>query len=189
MSDEHTFVPVFRTLEVEDSSDNEMDEVHESHDVHDIKSIGHYTNSFPLNVTNIENSFGDMITSMPSDQSVNNRILVVLDCANIGWFYGNGKCFSSQGLINTFEYFSKIPIECELVAFIPSSYVRKKPTDGTTGNTKMKTEELEHLESLILNGKISVVPAGNILSCNLSCQCTSLLLYFIFQVITMIPIY
>jgi hypothetical protein len=76
---------------------------------------------------------------------------VVLDCANIGWAFG-GSCFSSLGIKIAFDTFQDLPIN--LYGFIPAPYVRRKPTDGSRGNSLMETEEWEILDQLIRSRKV-----------------------------------
>ena len=90
-----------------------------------------------------------------------NKLLVVLDCANIGWNYGKNELFNVHGLELVLDYFLKVSIICKVVAFIPSSYVRYRPSDGTRGNAKMMTEDIDKLESMIKECRISIVPAGD----------------------------
>ena len=90
-----------------------------------------------------------------------NKPLVVLDCANIGWSYGKNELFNVHGLELVLDYFLKVSILCKVVAFIPSSYVRYRPNDGTRGNAKMMTEDIDKLESMIKECRISIVPAGD----------------------------
>ena len=80
-----------------------------------------------------------------------NHPFVVLDCANIGWAFG-GSCFSSLGIKIAFETFQDLPIN--LYGFIPAPYVRRKPTDGSRGNSLMETEEWEILDQLIRSRKV-----------------------------------
>lgn len=138
---------------MEDASDDGMDEATDTAQcAHDVLS------NVNESKFSLEQTFGEMISFERNNDS---DILVVLDLANIGWFYGNGTSFSMEGLTKTFEYFSKVSKYCNLVAFIPSSYVRKKPGDGSKGNTKMRTDDLENLESMVQSGNVSVVPAGD----------------------------
>ena len=90
-----------------------------------------------------------------------NKLLVVLDCANIGWNYGKSELFNVHGLELVLDYFLKVSILCKVVAFIPSSYVRYRPSDGTRSNAKMMTEDIDKLESMIKECRISIVPAGD----------------------------
>ena len=90
-----------------------------------------------------------------------NKLLVVLDCANIGWNYGKNELFNVHGLELVLDYFLKVSILCKVVAFIPSSYVRYRPNDGTRGNAKMMTEDIDKLESMIEECRICIVPAGD----------------------------
>jgi hypothetical protein len=71
---------------------------------------------------------------------------VILDCANIGWAFG-GSSFSAIGLKIAYDALHDLPIN--LYGFLPASYVRRKPKDGTRGNSLMVTEDWEILDQLI----------------------------------------
>jgi hypothetical protein len=90
---------------------------------------------------------------------VNNLPVVVLDCANIGWSYGITD-YSSHGVIECFRYLDNFSNIINIIGFIPSSYVRKKP-QSSRGNAMMVTGEWEKLQSLIHDGRLVVVPAGD----------------------------
>jgi hypothetical protein len=77
---------------------------------------------------------------------------VVLDCANIGWAFG-GSCFSSLGIKIAFDTFQDLPVNA--YGFIPAPYVRRKPTDGSRGNSLMETEEWEIMDQLVRSRKVS----------------------------------
>jgi hypothetical protein len=91
--------------------------------------------------------------------NVDSSIAVVLDCANIGFAYGITK-FEIQGVVSAIKYFESFA-HVDISAFIPSSYLRRKPMDGTRGNTKMETDDLTILTTLVSSGKVTVVPAGD----------------------------
>ena len=111
-------------------------------------------------ITHIEkvtilNSFEEMVTDQPSQ---NKRTLVVLDCANIGWAYGESQ-FLADGIRIALDFFKLY--EVDVISFIPSSYVKKKPRDGSSGNSMMDTDDRQQLETLIRVGDVTVVPAGD----------------------------
>lgn len=87
-----------------------------------------------------------------------NLPFVVLDCANIGWSFGDTS-FSAIGLKFAYDYFNQFPLN--VYGFIPSSYVRKKPTDGSRGNCLMETNEWEIMNNLVKSRHMSIVPAGD----------------------------
>lgn len=124
-------------------------------------------------VPEILNSQGDDIAYNASEKESNplppeleSRVLVVLDCANIGHeFTGVGewvgdRSFSVEGLEKAFEYFSHLPVPCRIAAFIPSSYLSTKPKDGSKGNAKMITDDVVKLESMVRAGEVISVKTG-----------------------------
>lgn len=100
-------------------------------------------------------SFDEMVVDSPGDRET---LLVVLDAANIGYFYGNG-VFDANGIVFALDYFSILNIETK--AFIPSAFFRAKPRDGSKGNGLMETEELAILNELVGSFSLSVVPSGD----------------------------
>jgi hypothetical protein len=84
---------------------------------------------------------------------------VVLDCANIGWFFGC-ELFDMMGVLLALAYFESLGDLVKVTAFIPASYVRRKPNDGSRGNSLMQTSDWEQVNQLVLSKAISVVPAG-----------------------------
>lgn len=100
--------------------------------------------------------FADMVTETPSERPYP---LVVLDCANIGHFFGNNNGFDARGVQLALDYFRGMRIEVK--AFIPSSYIRIKPKDHSIGNALMQTDDVSLLNSLVDSLQVTVVPAGD----------------------------
>jgi len=71
------------------------------------------------------------------------------------------RAFSVTGIEKALEFFALVPVPCRIVAFIPSSYVRIKPSDGSRGNAKMSTDEIDKLEMMVREAAVSVVPTGD----------------------------
>lgn len=109
----------------------------------------------PAPSISVEHSFQEMVSEQPSQ---NKRTFVVLDCANIGWAYGDDH-FDVTGIRKALAFFAKYDVD--VVAFIPSSYLKKKPRDGGRGNAVMETDEREQLETLVRTGDVTVVPSGD----------------------------
>lgn len=126
----------------------------------------------------VQQAFSDMVYSTPADTvrdaqakgESEPRVSVVLDCANIGYSFGEGnnnstlsgspKRFCVQGVELALKYFEERRVKT--IAFLPSGLLRRKPTEGTGGaNALMQTEELERLFTLVEKGRITVVPAGD----------------------------
>ena len=103
----------------------------------------------------VQHSFDEMVADQPSQ---NKRTLVVLDCANICWAHGESQ-FDVNGIQIALAFFKSY--EVDVISFIPSSYVKKKPRDKSAGNSMMETEDRQHLEALIRMGDVTVVPAGD----------------------------
>lgn len=105
----------------------------------------------------VETAFSEMVEELPKDRS---RPLVVLDCANIGWMYGNNQRFSAAGVQLAVASLQKLNIDIK--AFIPIKYISIKPRRGQgDGNIIMETSDWEDLTVLVSRGVISVVPAGD----------------------------
>jgi hypothetical protein len=83
---------------------------------------------------------------------------VVLDGANIGWSFGRTS-FSAAGLVIALRFFESIKVDT--VTFLPASYVTKRPSDGSRGNSLMETEDVEILTALVDAGRLTMVPPGN----------------------------
>ena len=102
----------------------------------------------------IEQCFSEMILESPLQREI---ILVVIDCANVAYNFGNN-VFKAKGIEIAIKYLTALGIEFK--AFIPISYFRSKPRDKSKGNATMQTEDTEIIERLVAEGLISVVPAG-----------------------------
>ena len=117
------------------------------------------------------------------------NILVVLDCANIGWGYGINS-FKANGVQIAVEHFARFA-NTRVVAFIPSSYLRRKlmtgsrpvcfafqkgrqcrnsscrylhenvPATSAETNALMETDDTELLNELWHNRRLSMVPASD----------------------------
>lgn len=122
-----------------------------------------------LEKNSVEEVFADMVSETPAERS---KTLVVLDCANIGWFYGSD-VFNATGIriaISFFKQFSNV----EMRAFLPASYLRVKP-NGQTHNTQntssinnqhdnnaiMQTDDVEYLTELAGSALLTIVPSGD----------------------------
>ena len=73
--------------------------------------------------------------------------LVVVDGANVAYAYGQTLGRSEphvRGLSVVVQYFHDVRLRIVL----PAPWMRRKPTDGSSGNALMQTEQLETLESL-----------------------------------------
>ena len=114
-----------------------------------------YLNSSTTTTTSSSSSSSSIIQGPIFQQ---NFPFVVLDCANIGWSFGDSS-FSALGLQIAYNYFEQFSLN--VYGFIPSSFVRKKPIDGTRGNILMETDDWEIMNNLIKNRKMCVVPPGD----------------------------
>lgn len=102
---------------------------------------------------------------------------VVLDCANIGWSFGKTD-FSTEGLEISLRFFKSLDIHVagnnqqvnncvrntssvNVVGFLPASYIRRRPSDGSRGNAKMETDDLSRLDALVSTYDITLVPPGS----------------------------
>ena len=88
------------------------------------------------------------------------KIDVILDCANIGYAYAQNQCFSINGVDLALKYFESYGF-IRVTAFIPASYLRRKPRDGSKGNVLMETEDWTKLNALVESRRISPVPPGD----------------------------
>jgi hypothetical protein len=77
--------------------------------------------------------------------------VIVMDCANIGWAFGVDR-FSADGVARMIQYLSQF--EVSVIGFIPASYVRRRPKDGSRGNAMMVTEEWELLDGLVRSHQV-----------------------------------
>jgi hypothetical protein len=90
-----------------------------------------------------------------------NEIHVVLDCANIGYDYGQDD-FSAQGVYAALQYFKNARfLQLRVTAFLPAYMVRRKPTDGARGNAIMQTEDIELLQRLVEARELTLVPPAD----------------------------
>ena len=128
-------------------------DVKESHS--DIPSSVNLLYTSPQKEFSVHESFDDMVSEQPSEKQ---KILIVLDCANIGWAHGEDH-FSATGIRIALSFFAGC--NADIAAFLPSSYLKKKPRDGTRGNSMMETDEWEELTTLVRTGDVTVVPAGD----------------------------
>jgi hypothetical protein len=85
--------------------------------------------------------------------------LVVLDGANIGWFFGKTQ-FSARGISNAISYFEHLST-FNVVCFLPTRYLRAKPLRGDSSliNPVMETDDTEILDRLWKTDKLSLVPS------------------------------
>lgn len=111
-----------------------------------------------INQIAVEDSFSEMNVTNPSDYKVLSNIHVVLDCANIGWQYGDRKRFNAIGVSKAIYYFQLNG--CKITAFLPMNMVKKKPSNGK-GNSLMETEEFDILNSFVEDGILTLVPSGD----------------------------
>lgn len=107
----------------------------------------------PAPPATIEDTFAEMVVDQPVDRS---KILIVLDCANIGWNYGLDR-FSAKGVQLALDFFSAW--EVEVRAFLPESYMKK--------NSRCYLSQAEAYESHALLSRylvqrhLSLVPSGD----------------------------
>ena len=111
--------------------------------------------SIPQQEITVRHSFDEMVSEQPSERI---KTFVVLDCANIGWSHGENH-FSVEGIRIALAFFARYNVD--IAAFIPSSYLRRKPKDGSKGNSVMETDDWEQLSVLVRTGDVTVVPAGD----------------------------
>lgn len=141
----------FETLEVfEDSSDDnndlKMDLYPETPSVLDAND--------DINI--VRDAFSEMVSESTSQID---KIVVVLDCANVGWSFGMDH-FSAIGVDIAVKYFQSFEM-VQIYGFIPASFLRKKPSNGLKGNCKMETDDWTLLNDFVLNKIITLVPAGD----------------------------
>lgn len=112
-------------------------------------------------------SLEDALEGMTEEVSLRDKLLVVIDAANVGWAHGGGSFFSPRGVLVAIETIqnagTKGSREVEVMSFLPASYVRRRPQKGSniTGNALMVTEEWEMLDNLVSAGSLTLVPAGD----------------------------
>jgi Zc3h12a-like Ribonuclease NYN domain len=112
-------------------------------------------NAVPEHEISVRHSFDEMVSEQPSERK---KTFVVLDCANIGWAHGENH-FSSEGIRIALAFFARYNVD--IAAFIPSSYLKRKPSNGSKGNSVMETDDWEQLAVLVRTGDVTVVPAGD----------------------------
>ena len=113
-----------------------------------------------------EAEFGEMVTETeaegcPTPGSDPTDIVVVLDCANIGWMYGQD-IFCARGVQLAFDYFSPHHgVTC--IGFLPAAFLKKRPKHGSGSghNSVMQTDDWDILDNLRRARKIEIVPAGD----------------------------
>jgi Zc3h12a-like Ribonuclease NYN domain len=109
----------------------------------------------PEHEITVRQSFDEMVSEQPSERT---KTFVVLDCANIGWAHGENH-FSAEGIRIALAFFARYNVD--IAAFIPSSYLKRKPSNGSKGNSVMETDDWEQLAVLVRTGDVTVVPAGD----------------------------
>lgn len=110
-------------------------------------------------------SLEDAFSGMTEEIDKQNKIVIVIDAANVGWAYGNGIRFSPAGVILAIEYIKHVAesvLPVDVIAFLPASYMRKRPKNGSNimGNALMETEDWDLLNDLIGKGYLALVPPG-----------------------------
>lgn len=111
----------------------------------------------------MEDAFTEMAPEM---EHCVEKLIVVLDCANIGYDYGNQVEFNSLGVKIAIDFFSKHLVK--VVGFIPRHLLDVKPRVGIKAKTQYNIESnLKHadnssniLNDLVWQGKVSVVPSA-----------------------------
>jgi hypothetical protein len=139
---------IITTLEVFSDSSDESD-----------MDVNNTQPSHPEDEVEVDLSSSDIV-SKSFDNMTNSETqpLVVLDCANIGWCYGKSE-FLIDGIELSLHFFRQFDVR--VVAFIPASYIRSKPKDGSRGNGKMETDDITKLQDLVTTNILSIVPAGD----------------------------
>jgi hypothetical protein len=113
--------------------------------------------SEPLQIDQIADTFAEMADEVPSTRNV---LLLVLDAANIGWDYCEGKAFAAEGVLLAIEQLqASFGSLIDIRAFLPAHYCRQKPRDGTRGNALMQTESVDILNDLIDRRLLATVPS------------------------------
>lgn len=98
----------------------------------------------------MEETFGEMVVDHPVDRS---KVLIVLDCANIGWEYGIDS-FSVLGMQLAMDYL--MAMEVDIKAFLPASYMRKNGRRAFN-----PSEDVSLLDKLTADRTLCVVPSGD----------------------------
>lgn len=113
-------------------------------------------------IESLDDAFAEMVCGLEKGE----RVCVVVDAANVGWAHGNGVCFSPTGVsvaIDHIKSLSQLGDMVDIMAFLPASYMRKRPSkhSNVTGNALMITDEWEALDDLVGTGHLTLVPAGD----------------------------
>ncbi len=132
-----------------------------------------------LQAQQIQDYFSEMVDEGPEQRD---RLLIVLDAANIGWHYGCGESFVAEGVAIAVDNLSKFQIngnaacQCndglngnhlnqsrvlEIIAFLPFHYFRIKPRNGGYTNGMMQTENVDILEDLARAKLLAPVPSND----------------------------
>eukprot|EP01039_Chlorochromonas_danica_P010768 gene10768-11968_t len=107
----------------------------------------------PIPPATIEETFAEMVVDQPVDRS---KILIVLDCANIGWNYGLDR-FSAKGVQLSLDFFSAWAVEVR--AFLPESYMKKNTRCYLTQAEAYESHTL--LSHYLAQRRLSLVPSGD----------------------------
>eukprot|EP01040_Poterioochromonas_malhamensis_P022928 gene22928-27987_t len=83
------------------------------------------TMAFETDTDRVEAAFEEMVDTVPRERS--QRPLVVLDGANVGWHHGHHEFFSIAGLTHAIHDLTA-QYDVDIVAFLPASYFRSRPT-------------------------------------------------------------
>jgi hypothetical protein len=107
----------------------------------------------------LQDTFGEMVADSPGGRAVP---LVVLDCANIGWTYGQNECFDATGVYVAMQYFAQ-QLQLDVQGFLPASYLRARPrgTDPDRSSALMQTDDVALLTQLMGSGLLTIVPTGD----------------------------
>lgn len=113
----------------------------------------------------MEKAFNEMAPEMEANAE---KVIVVLDCANIGFEYGNQVEFIALGVKIAIDFFAKHNVS--VVGFIPRHFIDSK--SSTRKGSKLNTRNLYDISSikhtcdtssiltdLVWDGKVSVVPS------------------------------
>jgi hypothetical protein len=97
-----------------------------------------------------------------ADITSRKRLLLVIDCANVGMEYGRQDTFNFQGVEVAMAHFSsQLGVnDLEVMGFIPAKFYRRKPRDGIGSNALMITDDWETMNNRYMEGSLAVVPPG-----------------------------
>ncbi len=109
----------------------------------------------PYAPSSLEDVFAEMVIDTPANEE---NVLIVLDCANIGWSYGVDR-FSANGVKLAISYFQQLHMNIR--AFLPAPFIKAKPKDGLKYNAVMETDGIDYLTNQVIDKVISLVPAGD----------------------------